>query len=154
MTKTQPEIPKRLATESSYESDPGKGWILFAGIMLIVVGALNLVAGLAAVDNSTIYTRDVKFVFADLKTLGWILVVLGAAQLLSGIGVFRESELARWAGIGFASLNLLAQFVAAARASRLDADDLLRRHHHHLRPADLRRPGPPIAAGLTAGRSP
>ena len=110
MTKTEPEIPKRLASESSYESDPGKGWILFAGIMLIVVGALNLMAGLAAVDNSKIYTRGVQFVFADLKSLGWILVVLGAAQLLSGIGVFRESELARWAGIGFASLNLLAQF--------------------------------------------
>jgi hypothetical protein len=111
MTTTKPEIPKRLADDSSYEVDPGKGWILFAGIMLMVVGVLNLLAGLAAVDNSTIYTRNIEFVFADLKSLGWILIVLGVAQLLSGIGVFRESELARWAGIGFACLNMLAQFV-------------------------------------------
>jgi hypothetical protein len=111
MTKTKPEIPKRMADDSSYEVDPGKGWILFAGIMLMVVGVLNLLAGIAAVDNSTIYTRNIEFVFTDLKTLGWVLIVLGAAQLLAGIGVFRESELARWAGIGFAALNLLAQFV-------------------------------------------
>jgi hypothetical protein len=111
MTKTQTEIPKRLADESSYEVDPGRGWVLFSGIMLMVVGMLNLVAGIAAVDNSTIYKRDIEFVLTDLKTLGWVLIVLGAAQLLAGIGVFRESELARWAGIGFASLNLLAQFL-------------------------------------------
>ena len=111
MTKTQPEIPKRLATEDSYESDPGKGWILFAGIMLMVVGVLNLVAGIAAVDNSTIYTRSIDFVIADLKSLGWILIVLGAGQLLSGIFVFRESEAARWAGVAFASVNMLAQFL-------------------------------------------
>ena len=111
MTKTKPEIPRRLADESSYKVDPGKGWILFAGIMLMVVGVLNLLAGIAAVDNSTIYTRNIDFVITNLNTLGWVLIVLGAAQLLAGIGVFRESELARWAGIGFASLNLLAQFV-------------------------------------------
>jgi hypothetical protein len=111
MTKTKTVVPKRLADESSYEVDPGRGWILFAGIMLMVVGLLNLLAGIAAVDDSTIYTRDIEFVLTDLKTLGWILIVLGAAQLLAGIGVFRQSELARWAGIGFASLNLLAQFV-------------------------------------------
>jgi hypothetical protein len=111
MSTTKPEIPKRLADDSSYEVDPGKGWILFAGIMLIVVGLLNLLAGIAAVDNSSIYTRDIEFVLTDLKTLGWVLIVLGVAQLLSGIGVFLESELARWAGIGFACLNLLAQFV-------------------------------------------
>jgi hypothetical protein len=111
MTKTTSEVPRRLADESSYEVDLGKGWILFAGIMLMVVGVLNLLAGIAAVDNSTIYTRKIEFVLTDLKTLGWVLIVLGVAQLLAGIGVFLESELARWAGIGFASLNLLAQFV-------------------------------------------
>ena len=77
----------------------------------MVVGVLNLLAGIAAVDNSTIYTRNIEFVLTDLKTLGWVLIVLGVAQLLAGIGVFLESELARWAGIGFAALNLLAQFL-------------------------------------------
>jgi hypothetical protein len=111
MTKVTPEIPMRLADESSYDVDPGKGWVLFAGVMLVVVGALNLVAGIAAVDDSRFFVRDVEIVVTNLQTLGWVLIVLGALQLLTGIGVFLESELARWGGIGFASLNLVAQFI-------------------------------------------
>ena len=85
--------------------------MLFAGIMLAIVGGLNLVAGIAAVDNAQFYVRDVEFVFADLKTYGWLLIVLGALQLLTAVGIFMANEVARWAGIGFASLNMILQFL-------------------------------------------
>lgn len=111
MTKVTPPVPKRLADESSYEVDPGKGWILFAGIMLAVVGVLNVVVGLAAVDNSQVFVQDVKFVFADLKTFGWLLTVFGVIQLVTSFGVFREWESARWAGIAAAAVNMILQFV-------------------------------------------
>ena len=48
--------------------------------------------------------------FADLKTFGWLLIVVGAAQVLTAIGVFMANEAARWAGIAFASVNMILQF--------------------------------------------
>src|SRR5262249_22990416 len=66
----------------------------------------------AAIGNSRFYIRDVEFVIADLKTWGWILTVVGAVQVLVSIGIFRNSDLARWLGILFASVNMIIQFFA------------------------------------------
>jgi hypothetical protein len=99
-----------MGDASSYEVDPGKGWVLFAGVMLGVVGALNLLAGISAIDQAQFYVRDVEFVFADLKTFGWILTVVGLLQLVTAFGIFRNSDAARWAGIAFASLNMVTLF--------------------------------------------
>src|SRR4051794_8304573 len=110
-TAARPPIPMRMADESSYAVDPGKGWILFAGIMLGLVGVLNLITGIAAIDGSQFFVRDAKFVISDLKTFGWFLTVVGALQLVTSVGVFRNSEPARWAGIGFAGANLIIQFL-------------------------------------------
>jgi hypothetical protein len=105
-----PPVPRRLTNEAGYDVDPGKGWVLFAGIMIAIVGVLNLVAGISAIDNAHVYVRDVQFVFADLKTYGWILTVLGVLQLGTSFLVFRNSDLGRWAGIGFAGANMLTLF--------------------------------------------
>ena len=55
--------------------------------------------------------RDVEYVIADLKTWGWFLAVLGVAQLITAVGVFRASEAARWAGVVFAAGNMIVQFL-------------------------------------------
>ena len=110
MQTEHPPVPKRMADASSYDVDPGRGWVLFAGIMLGVLAALNLLAGIAAIDQAQFYVDNVTFVFADLKTFGWFLAVLGVLQAVTAFGIFRNSDLARWAGIGFASLNMLTLF--------------------------------------------
>jgi hypothetical protein len=105
-----PPVPHRLSNEAGYDVDPGKGWVLFAGIMIGIVGLLNLVAGISAIDNAHLYTRHAELVLADLKTFGWILTVLGVLQLGASILIFRNSDLGRWAGIGFAGLNMITLF--------------------------------------------
>ena len=49
--------------------------------------------------------------FADLKTWGWIILVLGILQLLVGLGVLVENQFARWTGVVILSLNALAQLL-------------------------------------------
>ena len=110
MATTEPPVPKRMADDSSYDVDPGKGWVLFAGVMIAVVGILNLLAGIAAIDGAQFYVHDVKFVFADLKTFGWFMTILGALQLVASFLIFRNSDLGRWAGILFAGLNMITLF--------------------------------------------
>ena len=108
-TRAIPQV--RAANDPTYDVDPGKGWVLFAGIMLAIVGVLNLVYGIAAISDSTFYVRDVEYVIGDLKLWGWFLTIVGAAQVVVAIGVFRGSELARWLGVLFAACNIFIQFL-------------------------------------------
>ena len=48
--------------------------MLFAGIMLAIIGVLNVIYGIAAVGDSKFYVRDVEYVFANLNTWGWLLI--------------------------------------------------------------------------------
>ncbi len=111
---SEPAAPGRFAPrpadDPTYDVDPGKGWLLFAGIMLALLGALNVIYGIAAVDNSTFYVRDVQFVLGNLNTWGWVLLVVGVVQLAAAFGVWRETEWGRWLGILIASLNCMVQF--------------------------------------------
>src|SRR2546423_5229629 len=87
----------------------GFGWLIFAGTMLAVVGTLNVIGGIAAIDDSKFYAHGVKYVFGDLNTWGWIVLILGACQVLTAFGVWARSTAAAWVGIGFAGLNMIAQ---------------------------------------------
>ena len=155
MTDVQPTgAPARLSgSGDTYDSDPGRGWLLFAGIMLAIIGALNVIHGIAAVDNSTFFVRDAKFVLADLNTWGWVLLVIGIVQLAAAFGVWRQTEWGRWLGILLASINCIVAFMFLPAAAGVDADDLLRRHHHHLRPPHVRWPRPLLARRLTAAEA-
>jgi len=105
----QGRLTPRPADDPTYNVDPGKGWVLFAGIMLALIGALNVAYGIAAISDSSFYVRNVEFIISDLKTFGWFLTVIGAVQVVVAVGIWRESELARWLGIAFAAANIIVQ---------------------------------------------
>lgn len=95
---------------TDYEARRGDGWMTFAGVMLLVVGTLNFIGGIAAIDNANFYVANANYVFSSLNTWGWIILITGGVQVLAGLGIFVRNQLARWLGVGFASLNMLAQF--------------------------------------------
>lgn len=99
---------------STYDVDLGRPWIIFAGVMLGIVGVLNLIYGIAMISDSTFFVDDTKFVLANLNFWGWVLTILGAAQLVTAGGVFAAKEWARWLGILFAAANMIANFLAIA----------------------------------------
>lgn len=93
------------------EDDYGYGWVVFAGVLLLVAGTLNTIYGIAAIDNSTFFVNDAKYVFSDLNTWGWILLCLGVGQVLVGFGVFAKNQFARWTGVFVLSLSAVAQML-------------------------------------------
>jgi len=97
---------------STYDVDPGRGWILFAGTMLALVGCLNAIYGLAAISDSSFFVGQQRYVFGNLNTWGWVMTVVGLAQIAISFGIFTESEWGRWGGIVAAGLNMIVQFVA------------------------------------------
>jgi hypothetical protein len=95
--------------DSYYEQ--GGGWITFAGVMLMLLGTINIVGGIAAIDGANFWVAGAEFVFSDLNTWGWVLLITGIVQVLAAFGIFAKNQLARWLGVGFATLNALAQLL-------------------------------------------
>ena len=87
----------------------GGGWITFAAIMLGLVGTFNVLEGILAIANSRVYTAHQTFVFSNLNTWGWIILVLGVFQLIAAFSLFGGSEIARWFGVFVAGANAIGQ---------------------------------------------
>src|SRR3954454_7095286 len=99
---------RSMTTEPLYASEKGEGWISFSGVMIFVLGIINVIWGIAAISKSAFFVGDTKLIFDNIKTWGWIMLLVGLVQFLVGLGVFSRNQGARWAGVGIASLNLIA----------------------------------------------
>jgi hypothetical protein len=93
------------------EEQRGDGWILFAGVMLLMVGCLNFIDGIAAISNSTFFTENARYIISNLNTWGWVLTILGGAQMLGAFGVWARTPGVRWFAVGVAALNGVAQLL-------------------------------------------
>ena len=65
----------------------GTGRVLFAAILLVMLGTLNIIYGIGALDDANIFVNDTRFILDDLNTLGWVLIVLGIIQLTGGFSL-------------------------------------------------------------------
>jgi hypothetical protein len=101
----------RYPGPAAYDEPRGEGWTTFAGVMLMLVGIMNVIGGIAAIDNANFWVADAQFVIGDLNTWGWVIALTGAVQVLAAVGIWARNQFARWLGVGFASLNALAQLL-------------------------------------------
>ena len=92
-----------------HSEDRGIGLVFFAGVMLLIVGFFNLIDGIAAIANSHLFIGNATYVLGDLKTWGWVALILGIIQILAGGGVMVGNQAARWVGVGAIALNSIAQ---------------------------------------------
>jgi hypothetical protein len=77
----------------------GVGRAVFASVLLMVGGVLNIVYGIAAIGNSKFFVADAHYVFASLKSWGWITLVIGIIEILASISLFRGRTFGRYFGI-------------------------------------------------------
>jgi hypothetical protein len=96
------------AGASAYETE-GSGWIVFAASMLGLAGVWNAIQGILAIGDSRVFVGETTFVFSNLNTWGWIVLLLGVAQLLAAFAIVSGSEFARWFGIAIAGVNAIGQ---------------------------------------------
>jgi hypothetical protein len=104
-----PSTTPTIGEARSHESGHGYGLVLFASILLLVVGCFNAIQGIAAIANSHVFTANAHYVFANLKTWGWITLILGALQLVAAAGVLAGNQLARWFAVVVIGLNAIDQ---------------------------------------------
>jgi hypothetical protein len=96
-----------------YEKPSGwAGWIIFAAVMMIIVGALNAIHGLVAIfDDEWVVWTNRGNLYLDLTTWGWIHLGVGIAVVLAGLGLFTGNVLARGIAVLIAAVSIVANFL-------------------------------------------
>src|SRR4051795_8875051 len=107
MTKTQ--VP--ASRTSAATSDRWAGWVVFASIMLCVIGALNVVQGLVALTNDTYFLvrADDHLLLTDFTGWGVVLLIWAAIQIAAGLGLNSGKGWARVLAIIVACGSVLIQ---------------------------------------------
>ena len=83
----------------------GLGLIVFASVLLAMVGFFNLIYGIAAIANSHVFVANAHYVFGSLRTWGWITLIIGALQVLARAGCWLATSWpagSRWPSWGSA----------------------------------------------------
>src|SRR3954469_20294751 len=88
------------------------GWVTFAGVMLLIAGALNVIYGIAAIGDSKFFINDSKYILSNLNTWGWITLVIGVIQLLAAFSLWSGNVYGRIIGIGAAGLSAISALLS------------------------------------------
>jgi len=84
----------------------------FASILLMIAGAFQFFAGLAALLKDEFFVIGENYAFAfDTTTWGWIHLLLGVILFLAGISLLQGAVWARTLVVIIASLSALANFL-------------------------------------------
>lgn len=92
--------------------EEGAGWVLFAGIMLMLIATLNIIWGIAAIDNANFFIEDKRYIISDLNTWGWIILIIGALQMLAAFSVWAGGTYGRWVGIATAAASSIGALLS------------------------------------------
>ena len=102
----------RSARRAEEASGWAVGFISFAAIMMLLVGMLQILAGLVAIFENQIYVQTRNYLFKfDVTTWGWIHLILGIIVALAGWGLLSGRIWARVVGITLAVLSAIANFL-------------------------------------------
>ena len=103
--------PRRDYDRRVRERQPS-GWTFFAGALLLIVGSLDALWGLAAILNDdVVLVGGEGVILADVTTWGWVHLILGSIVAGTGLGLFTGAEWARFAALFFVAINAVAQIV-------------------------------------------
>jgi len=94
----------------------GTGRVIFAATLLLIVGSLNILYGIGALDGANIFVNDKRYILTDLNTLGWVLIVLGIVQLGGGFSLMAGNTYGRVIGIIGGSLGAIAALLSIGGA--------------------------------------
>ena len=94
----------------------GTGRAMLAAVLLMIVGTLNIIYGIGALDGANIFVNDKRYILTDLNTMGWVLIVLGIIQLAGGLSLAAGNTYGRVSGIIGASLGAIGALLSIGGA--------------------------------------
>ena len=94
----------------------GTGRVVFAATLLVIAGTLNIIYGIGALDDANIFVNDKRYIFTNLNTLGWVLILLGVIQLGGGFSLMAGNTYGRVVGIIGAGLGAIGALLSIGGA--------------------------------------
>jgi len=92
----------------------GAGRATFAAVLLLIAGTLNIIYGIGALSDANIFHNGQRYVFSNLNTLGWTLLVLGLLQLTGGFSLWAGNTYGRVLGVIAAGLGAIGALLSVS----------------------------------------
>jgi hypothetical protein len=89
---------------------------MFAAILLVVAGTLNIIYGIGAIADANFFVGSTRYVFSSLHLWGWITLILGVIQFTGGFSLMGGGEYGRFIGIVGATLGAIGSLLAVGGA--------------------------------------
>jgi hypothetical protein len=112
MTEQSPSQYRSAGRAGEARSGWAVGFILFAAIMMIMVGVFQALQGIIAIFENEFYvaTRNYLFQF-DATTWGWIHLLVGLLVAFAGWGLLSGRTWARVVALTLAVLSAITNFL-------------------------------------------
>src|SRR3954452_432147 len=88
----------------------GTGRAIFVATLLLIVGTINVIYGIGALGDARVVVNDTRLIFDNVNTYGWVLIILGALQLIAGFSLWAGNTFGRVIGmvaVGLGAINAL-----------------------------------------------
>jgi hypothetical protein len=87
---------------ASRDNAKRSGWVTFAGIAALIAGGYNALSGIAALaDDDTVAAQAQEVLYGiDLTAWGWFWLIVGIAQLVTGVLILNRNMWGLWLGVG------------------------------------------------------
>ena len=95
----------------------GAGRVVFAAVFLLIVGTVNIIYGIGALDDANYFANDTRFVLDNLNTLGWVLIILGLIQLTAGYSLMAGHAYGRVIGITAGGLGAIGALLSIGQGN-------------------------------------
>jgi len=89
---------------------------VFAATLLLILGVLNIIYGIGALDDANIFVDDKRFILSNLNTMGWVLIILGLIQLTGGWSLMSGNTYGRLIGVVGGSLGAIGALLSIGGA--------------------------------------
>ena len=104
-------MSNKVSNTEAAPSEAAAGLTVFAAVMMMMIGAFQVIQGIIALANDTFYVVGAEYVFQfDVTTWGWIHLLLGALVAVAGYFVLQAKVWARTVGVIVAVISALFNF--------------------------------------------
>ena len=90
----------------------GEARAMFAAILLVIAGVLNVIYGIAAISNGDFFSQHTVYVVFGLGFWGWVTLIIGLVQLTGGYSLFSGGTYGRTIGIIAAPLGAIESLLS------------------------------------------
>ena len=104
------------SSAQTFEESAWAGWVIFAGMMMLMVGIFHAIQGLIALFSADYYLVGAGglAVQVNFSTWGWVHLIGGIVIILAGVGVFTGQTWARVVGVVLAVASAVLNFAFIA----------------------------------------